>query len=221
MPRRIHVAVLELLRGGQPVPVLRVHEVDELLVGPVRVLMRRARRRAAESMVLLSGRAAVALALTACAAGATACGGAGKERASATSGGCAQAVDRPPPPGTFVLDRVFFAGAEGAWRQGARMQASRWSEDERFAKTGLAVRGEVPVVLRVPAEVAASVRMEGWARPGGRVVYKHQDPPGQCSDQVWQNYYGGFVYLRAQCLRLRVEVGRRTETVPFGLGKDC
>jgi hypothetical protein len=180
-------------------------------------------------MVLLAGRFSLALSLSVIAAAAAGCGcssegptGSGDETRPSSTGACTHQVDRPQDPGTFVLDRVFFAGyGTPGWRQGAKLQASRWPEGGWFSKLGLGVRGTANVVLRVPRSRERSVRMEGWSDPGSPVITKQQTPNGPCPDQVWQMYPGGFVYSTRQCLVLEVEVGKQKARVPFGLGKAC
>ena len=177
-------------------------------------------------MVLLAARLCLVLTLTATAGAATSCdsartGAGGRPRASSTVV-CSHQVDKPRDPGTFVLGRVYFGGyASPGWRQGAKLQASRWSDREWFSKVGLAVRGVARVVLRVSPTHERSVRMEGWSKPGSPAITLHQTARGRCPDQVWQTYFGGFVYSKRQCLRLRVEVGNRKARVPFGLGVAC
>jgi hypothetical protein len=168
--------------------------------------------------VLLAGRFCLALSLSVIAAAAAGC----DWSSQAPTGACTHQVDRPRDPGTFVLDRVYFSGySTPGWRQGSKLQASRWSEGELFSKLGLGVRGKARVVLRVPRSRERSVRMEGWSDPGSPVIVKQQSPNGACPDEVWQVYPGGFVYSKRQCLVLQVEVGKQRARVPFGLGKAC
>lgn len=225
---RIRCEIVELLRVGQPLPVLRMHEVKQLLGGSVRMLVRRVGRCSPKPMVLLAVRWSLALTLSALATAGASCDtssegrtGAGSETRPPAPRACAGQVNRPRDPGTFVLDRVYFGRyAIRGWRQGDKLQASRWSKREWFSKVGLAVRGVAPIVLRVPRERGRLVRMN-WAGQVAPVISIRQPTSGSCPDQRWRTYYGGFVYAQFQCLVLQVEVNARRSTVPFGLGKAC
>jgi hypothetical protein len=195
-----------------------MHDVDQqLLVGFVRLLVWRAGRCQAEHLVLLAARLSVALSLGAIAAAAAGCGWSSAAPAPA----CTHQVDRPRDRGTFVLDRVFFAGYwNPGWRQGAKLQAEPWPEGGWYSKLGLGVRGSAKVVLRVPRGRERTVRMD-WSRPASPVIVTQQSASGPCPDQVWQMYPGGFVYSKRQCLLLEVDVDKKKARVPFGLGKAC
>jgi hypothetical protein len=190
-----------------------------LLERSVRLLVRRVGSCKAEHLVLLAARFSLALSLGVVTAAAAAGGGWSSQAPPAA---CMHQIDRPRDPGTFVLDRVFFAGyGTPGWHQGAKLQAEPSPEGGWFSKLGLGVRGTADVVLRVPRGREQSVRMSAWAHAPAPVIVSQQSPSGPCPDQVWQTYPGGFVYSKRQCLVLEVAVGKQKARLPFGLGKAC
>jgi hypothetical protein len=92
-----------------------------------------------------------------------------------------------------------------------------------FAKTGLFVRGDQPVVVRVPSELADSVAISGWTQPpSSRTSEVVRVAPGPGCPGNWTGYPGGLVFRGRHCVRLSVEgPGSARGSVLVGLRKDC
>lgn len=131
-----------------------------------------------------------------------------------------RACEARPRYGTRVLGRVFFGGeARPGWEQGDRMQSSRYPGGRRFSKLGLLVRGAEPVVLRIREGIRAWIK--GWsADEPTRTLAIDPQATERCGGK-WRVFYGGFLFVEPRCLMLRVDVGERSATVPFGLGMSC
>jgi hypothetical protein len=87
-------------------------------------------------------------------------------------------------------------------------------------KAGLVVRaGTVPVTVGVPKAWRSRAAIT-WGRVGpvaALTIAACPSPPG-----VWNAYAGGFlIRTRRQCVPLTVTVGRRSQTVRFGIGGAC
>jgi hypothetical protein len=167
--------------------------------------------------------AAVAL-LAGCAAIAAGCS---SDEGTAGSTSAVDCSSSPPPgPGATVLGRVRLLGyGVGELPIGSELQSGRNGSGGRFSKLAIAVKGDAPVVLTVPAKAAATVDLQGWQPSSGdrradriRVVPEFE---AACAANRWIPYPGGFDFTRPQCLRLLIEADGRRRTVPFGLGRPC
>lgn len=89
-----------------------------------------------------------------------------------------------------------------------------------WRKAGLVVRaGGVPVGVSVPSgwRSRAAIVWGGSGRVPALRIAACPSPPG-----VWNAYAGGFLIRdRRQCVPLTLTVGRRTQTVRFGIGGAC
>jgi hypothetical protein len=89
-----------------------------------------------------------------------------------------------------------------------------------WRKAGLVVRaGAVPVGVSVPSawRSRAAIVWGGSGRVPALRIAACPSPPG-----VWNAYAGGFlIRARRECVPLTFTVGRRSQTVQFGLGGAC
>jgi hypothetical protein len=88
-----------------------------------------------------------------------------------------------------------------------------------WMKSAFGVRGDSPpVTISVPAVWQDLAGIDQEANGMGRVFHIPTCPP----PDVW-NFTVGGIYLKAPtaCLPLNIQVGRRTATVWFGLGRHC
>jgi hypothetical protein len=127
-------------------------------------------------------------------------------------------VDEDPGANaTYANPDVAIAyGPEGAELESARSGG----ELPWFAKTGLVVRGDREVLVRVPAEQADVVKISGWGRTGveaREAALVEPSCPGE-----WTSYPGGLVFRGRQCVRLEVEGPSEARgSVLIGLRRDC
>jgi hypothetical protein len=89
-------------------------------------------------------------------------------------------------------------------------------------KAGLVVTGRVPVRISVPKAWRSRVAIMWGNKPGFFRSLRIAGCPPQQGVRKGRAYAGGF-YLksRAACVPLIFQVGKRTATVRFGLGRAC
>jgi hypothetical protein len=151
-----------------------------------------------------------------------ACGGSGSEPPSrAASGPCVS--DDPGDAATYANADVAFA-RDPSTPEGGELQSDRSNGDLPWlAKTGLFVRGNGEVVVRVPSAQRDVVKIVGWSGTGNtepRTDVLVQSTSACPSD--WTAYPGGLAFSGRRCVRLRVEgPGDKTGSALFGLRKDC
>ena len=131
--------------------------------------------------------------------------------------GCDQTIQQKGAPGGRIVLGVL--AVPPAHLQKAVPSGSRpW---RYFRKYGLAIRAGSPaVVITVPAAWRHRAAI-GWGDNIGVVSsLRLLSCPRQLG--AWNGYAGGF-YLRSAsgCVPLSVEIGRRTATLRFAIGRSC
>lgn len=125
-------------------------------------------------------------------------------------------LDAPPD------DRVVVAGAVAVPDPVTALQANPSGVTDPavrfFAKSGLVVRADAAVELRVPADAADRLRI-GWGSPPqpGPTLYF----PG-CPDRgEWLAFAGGYWVTEPACLPLEIRADGRIEQIRIGVGVAC
>lgn len=131
--------------------------------------------------------------------------------------GCDQAIQQTGAPGGRILFGVLAvppARLERAVPTGTRPWAY-------FRKYGLSIRASSPALLvTIPKEWRHRAAI-GWGNDAGAVSsLRLLSCPRQ--QGAWSGYAGGF-YLRSAsgCVPVMFEVGRRTATARFAIGRSC
>lgn len=151
--------------------------------------------------------------------------------ASHTTSGRPAAANPLVVPCSNIIDSVRASGA-GGYREvlgtvsvpPAFLQKPAASADPSwpyFSKSGLVVHaGLAPVTVTVPSTWRARVAIS-WGN-GLAVVSKLRITGCPPSPKPWNAYAGGF-YTRSSsaCVPLTFQIGARSQTVRFGLGRRC
>jgi hypothetical protein len=188
------------------------------------MLMRLDHRHQLE-LLLVSRIAAVATAAALLFVGLGACGGDGDgESESPDADATVPCVDDDPGEAATYANPDVAIGRDPRKAVGAELASDRFEgELPWFAKTGLFVRGNRQVVVRVPAELSDVVKIVGWGEGNDaepREVVLAQ-PTSACRED-WTAYPGGLVFRGRHCVRLRVEgPGDARGSALVGLRKDC
>lgn len=87
-----------------------------------------------------------------------------------------------------------------------------------FAKTGLYIRADAELELRVPPEFQDRVAI-GWGDPG---TPTHAILAFPCdADEEWLSFIGGIWIADPECIALEVVTGGVVETFKMGVGTAC
>ena len=102
-------------------------------------------------------------------------------------------------------------------RQVARYGHDGWAD---WAKDGISIEAGTPAVrISVPKAYRREVAI-AWGLQGP--VSAQRFAPCAPPPTYWNGYVGGFFLKdRSACVPLRVQVGNRTTTVHFGIGRRC
>ena len=115
---------------------------------------------------------------------------------------------------TKIHDVVLLATSKSA---STALQVARLESSGLFGKTGLLVRRNSRVELRVPEEFADEV-LVGW---GGTNDTDHI-VVGPCSSEAeWLVFAGGYVVERVGCFDITVRSRSEQTTVSMGIGAPC
>jgi hypothetical protein len=131
--------------------------------------------------------------------------------------------EQPGDAAAYANDDVAI-GRDSRRPLGAAVESHRWGgRFPWFAKTGLFVRGDRPVAVRVPSALADSVAILGWTQPpSSRTSQVVRVDPGPDCPGSWTGYPGGLVFRGRHCVRLTVEgPGSARGSLLVGLRTDC
>ena len=188
--------------------------------------MRLNRRIRLEALLLLSrgAAAAAAAALALVALGACGSGDSNGDAMSSSANANVPCLDEDPGDAASYANADVAIGRDPRKPVGQELaSAPSGGELPWFAKTGLFVRGNREVVVRVPDELSDVVRIVGW---GGTADGESREavlvqPTTSCAND-WTAYPGGLVFRGRRCVRLQVEgPGDARGSVLIGLRKDC
>jgi hypothetical protein len=146
--------------------------------------------------------------------------GPGAKSGPAAGGPC---LDEDPGKRAIYATRDVAFAWDPTLREGSAVQSAA-SEGELpwFAKTGLFIRGDDSVVVRVPER--QDVRIEGWYGPGSDGELRSEvlvEPVEGCPSQ-WTAYPGGLRFAGRQCVRVEIEgPAGQTGSALFGLRRNC
>jgi hypothetical protein len=150
-----------------------------------------------------------------------------------------------PPPSTVACDEVIMHEKFPSRSGGYRLVLGVVSVPPAFLpdvyptgrrpwaywrKAGVVVRADRGPVLVSVAETWRSRVMIGWGGGGGAAVrfarcstrYEVRDKDANGKPKMGNAYAGGFhLRTRSACVPLIFQVGNRTETVRFGVGRRC
>jgi hypothetical protein len=188
-------------------------------------LMRLNRGRRLELLLLgRSSAVATAAALALVALGACGSGDGDGDATSSSANAGIPCIDEDPGDAATYANADVAIGRDPRKPVGGELASDRsGGKLPWFAKTGLFVRGNREVVVRVPDELRDMVRIVGW---GGTAKGESREavlvhPITPCA-QDWTAYPGGLVFRGRRCVRLRVEgPGDARGSVLVGLRKDC
>jgi hypothetical protein len=125
-------------------------------------------------------------------------------------------AEGPPRPGIKVLRHIAFNRLAAP---GDRIEGSaHYPGGRRFLKTGLYVRGSVPVTVAVREPAL----MSGWSSDEDTTEITFPQGEDRCAGTGWHVFPGGFVVPRhGLCVRFTVTVGGESQTIPFGIERRC
>ena len=120
------------------------------------------------------------------------------------------------PGALYANPGVAIAWPDGVPEGGELQAGRRGREMPWFAKTGIHLREQESIVVRVPPSHEDVVRIDGWYRPGSDHELRTEVLVDGCE---WTAYPAG---SRSRGVRLRIDgPGDQTGSVLIGLRRDC